>query len=83
MKCETKRQQIIRGILSTHGSIDYLDSKCLAVRFRVSPETILEDIQRVREKLAEEARAQKRAAVLARERAAELALARRIMRGEV
>jgi hypothetical protein len=82
MKNEQKRQETIREILGAYGSIDYLDTVCLAARFKVETKVIQEDIRQVRERVAEEAWEKRRADERERVRAAELAQAKRILRGE-
>jgi hypothetical protein len=64
----------------TYGGIDCLDAICLGVRFKCSPQTIIEDFRCADEALKAERQAQKRAAELAQECTAELALARRILK---
>jgi hypothetical protein len=81
-KPEETRREVIKEILA-RDSIDHLDALCLAVRFHTTAETISEDIRQVRAKQEEETRARVRAEVQAKERAAELAQARKILRGEV
>ena len=77
---ENGRQAAIKEILPTYGSVDRLDTICLGVRFRVGPEVITEDVQRAGEALKREALVQQHGAELAQERAAELAVAREILK---
>jgi hypothetical protein len=81
------RQEVIKGILRTYGQGDLVDALCLGVRFHVEPEVISEDVRRAGEALQREASAQQREALaqqrataLDRERAAELEVARRILK---
>ena len=79
-KPERNRQEVIKRILRTHGSVDRVDTVCLSVRFKCSPEVITEDVRSAGETLKQEALAQKRAAQLAEQRRAELEVARKILR---
>ena len=74
------RQEVVREILRTYGNVDRIDTICLGVRFRVKPEVITEDARRAGDALKTEAATQQRAATSAQERAAELAIARRILK---
>jgi hypothetical protein len=67
-------------IEKSYGGLDRLDCVCLGVRFKCSLETIIQDFARADEALKAERQAEKRAAVLAQERATELALAREILK---
>jgi len=66
------RQEVIQEILRTYGSVDRVDVICLGVRFHVGPEVITRDVANARETLKQEG--------VTRERAAELALAREILK---
>jgi hypothetical protein len=79
-KTEQNRQVIIKEIVRTYGGIDRLDCACLAVRFKCSPQVIIEDYARADEALKAEQQEQQRAAALEKERAAELAVARKILK---
>lgn len=57
-----------------------LDAICFGVRFHVGTEVIAEEVQSAREGLKRETVAQEQAAQLASGRAAELALAREILK---
>jgi hypothetical protein len=80
---ETKRQVVIKEILRTYGSVDHVDTLCLATRFHVDVKTITEDVRCVREGMEREAVLQKRTMVLEQERVAQLAVAKRVLRGEI
>ena len=79
-KLEQRRQEVIARILRGYGSIDRVDTLCLGVRFKVAPEVITQDVANVSEALKREVVAQERAAQLAQERTAELALVQKILR---
>jgi hypothetical protein len=70
------RQEVIKGILRTYGTLDHVDAICLGVWFGVRPEVITEEVASVSEALKREAMAKARDT----QRAAELALARKILR---
>jgi hypothetical protein len=74
------RQEVIRDILRTYGTLDRVDVICLGVRFHVGAEVITEDVTSAKEALKQEAAVQQRGAREAQERAAELALAREILK---
>jgi hypothetical protein len=74
------QQAVIEKILCSYGSVDRLDAICLGLRFHVGAEVITEDVRSASEALKREALAQERAAREAHERAAELALAREILK---
>jgi hypothetical protein len=76
-----QRQAVIKAIVATYGGIDKLDTACLAVRFKCSPQVIIEDYRCVDEALKADRQAQQRAAALEKERAAELVLAQQILKG--
>jgi hypothetical protein len=80
-----QRLEVIKEILSKHGSLDSIDAKCLGVRFGVKLTVIGEDIRTASEMLQQEASARAREAELARERQIEsereLQIARAILKG--
>jgi hypothetical protein len=80
-KLEQNRQAVIKEILCTYGSIDRLDVICFGVRFHVGESVITEDIRSASEALKREALEQEHGTELAQERAAELELARQILKG--
>jgi hypothetical protein len=55
------RQEVVREILHIYGNVDRLDTICLGVQFKCSPEVITEDVRRAGEALKREALAQERA----------------------
>jgi|SRR6516162_6013915 hypothetical protein len=59
-KPERNRQEVIKRILRTHGSVDRVDTVCLSVRFKCSPEVIAEDVPTIRESLKQEVLVQQR-----------------------
>jgi hypothetical protein len=79
-KIAQTRQAVILEILGTYGSVDELDIRCLGVRFHVGPEVITEDVRAASEALERQRLEQKCAARLEQERAAELTLAREILK---
>jgi hypothetical protein len=79
-KAAQERQETIQRILTVYGTIDTLDIRCLEVRFHVGPEVITEDVRMASEALERQRVAQERAVRLKQERAAELTLAREILK---
>jgi hypothetical protein len=77
---QQQRREVIVQILRGYGSLDRVDTVCLASRFRVDVGTITEDVRCASEALKRETLAEQRAAREAQERVAELALARRILK---
>jgi transposase-like protein len=79
-KSEQNRQEIIRQILRQYGSIDHIDVCCLARRFHVGSETIIEDIRCAEQTLKQQALAQQLEARAQEERQLELKVARQILK---
>jgi hypothetical protein len=75
-----ERQMVIQEILGTYGGVDDLDIRCLAVRFKVDAEVVTGDVRKASEALERQRLEQERVVELERERAAELAVARRILK---
>jgi hypothetical protein len=77
---QERRQAAIKEILRTYGSIDHVDVICLGVRFKCTPEVIVEDIASLQESQKREALVQQHVLEMEQARQAEMRIARRILR---
>ena len=84
MKCKAdqERQKVIQSILRTYGAIDRIDVCCLALRFHVDTQAIVEDVRSAGQSLKQQALELQREARAQEERRAELTKARQILHGE-